>query len=102
MEKKHLNVGVYETTETFKAIEKHSCVCFDDMTLVAVTGPAEDKESQEYAELFAAAPELLEACEAAFSWLDNFGADSPIEFGGEQELHDILHAAIAKAKGAQS
>jgi hypothetical protein len=62
---KHLNFGVYKTTESFKAIKEHSCVCFDDMTLVAVTGPAEDKESQKYSELFAAAPDLLKALKSA-------------------------------------
>jgi hypothetical protein len=61
METKHLNFGVYEATDAFRAIQQHSCVCFDDLGLVAVTGPAEDKEAQEYAELFAAAPDLLKA-----------------------------------------
>ena len=58
---KHLNFGVYEATDAFRAIQQHSCVCFDDLGLVAVTGRAEDHDSQRYAELFAAAPELLHA-----------------------------------------
>ena len=62
---KHLNFGVYKATDTFRAIEEHSCVCFDDMTLVAVTGPASDQEAQKYAELFAAAPDLLKALKLA-------------------------------------
>jgi hypothetical protein len=69
MEHKHLNFGVYEATDNFRAIQQHSCVCFDDMGLVAVTGPAEDKEAQEYAELFAAAPDLLAALKAAVETL---------------------------------
>jgi hypothetical protein len=55
---KHLNVGVYDATDAFRAIEKHSCVCFDDMGLVAVTGQAKDEESKRYADLFAASPEM--------------------------------------------
>lgn len=58
---KHLNVGIYEATDAFRSIKQHSCVCFDDMGLVAVTGPAEDKEAQKYADLFSAAPDLLSA-----------------------------------------
>ena len=62
---KHLNFGVYEATDAFRSITQHSCVCFDDMGLVAVTGPADDRESQKYAELFAAAPDLLKALKLA-------------------------------------
>ena len=57
-----LSVGQYVSTPEFKSIQNHSCVCFeDDLGLLAVTGPADDKESQSYADLFAAAPELLDA-----------------------------------------
>ncbi len=44
--------------------------------------------------LIAAAPELLEACEAAFKVLD-WGADPQIAY----LAYDLLGAAIAKAKG---
>jgi len=54
--KKQLCFGVYETTDMFRAIEKHSCVCYEDKTLMAVTGPAGDPLSEQYAELFARAP----------------------------------------------
>lgn len=37
---------------------------------------------------------LEAACKKALDWLNDFGANSPIEFGGEQELHDQLHAAL--------
>ena len=51
-----LSYGVYNATDNFKSIAQHSCVCFaDDMGLVATTGPAGDKESEQYAELFAKA-----------------------------------------------
>jgi hypothetical protein len=68
---KHLNFGVYKTTETFRAIENHCAICFDDMTLVAVTGPAEDLESKQYAELFVAAPKMLEILRTIISNYDN-------------------------------
>lgn len=66
---KHLNVGVYEATDAFRAIKLHSCVCFDDLGLVASVGPAGDKESEKYAELFAAAPEMLDLLKQAASLL---------------------------------
>ena len=60
------------------------------------------QEIESNARLIAAAPEMLEACEAAFNWLNVYGEHSSFQFGSEQKLHDILHAAIAKAKGEQS
>ena len=102
MNKKHLNYGVYETTDSFRAIEKHSCVCFDDMGLVAVTGPAEDKEAQEYAELFAKAPEMAEhiAQLEAFAkkFLDNFEVcGSCGGTGYEYDLDDICSSCYGEA-----
>lgn len=59
--KENWTVGQYEPTESFKSIKNHSCVCRKaDMGLIAVVGPAEDVESQKQADLFAAAPEMLE------------------------------------------
>ena len=58
---KKLSVGQYTPTEEFKAIPNMACVCFEDLCLVAVTGPAEDQESQEYAELVRAAPRMYKA-----------------------------------------
>ena len=50
--------GIYSATDTFRAIDQHSCVCFaDDMGLIAVTGRADDKEAQRWSEFIAAAPE---------------------------------------------
>lgn len=59
---KKLSVGQYTPTEEFKAIPNMACVCYEeDRGLVAVTGPADDQESQEYAELFRAAPRMYKA-----------------------------------------
>lgn len=49
--------------------------------------------------LIAAAPALLEACEAAANWIARFGEHAPIIFGGEAELSELLRAAIVRAKG---
>lgn len=76
-----LSFGVYEATEDFRKIKEHSCVCYeDDLGLVAVTGLAGDEESEKYAELFAAAPEMLEALETINKfWVDpNFDGNSTL------------------------
>jgi hypothetical protein len=51
--------GEYIATDNFRKIEKHASVCFEDGALVAVTGKADDRESQLYAALFADAPAML-------------------------------------------
>ena len=56
---KKLWSGEYKATDSFKSIQKHASVCFEDGALVAVTGPADDRESQLYASLFADAPAML-------------------------------------------
>ena len=38
---------------------------------------------------------LETAVKASLAWLDKFGEHAPIAFGGEQELHDVLQAALA-------
>lgn len=97
--------GEYVATDYFRSIEKHTSVCFEDGGLVAVTGKAGDRESQLYAALFADAPAMLleiarlrNACQSALNWLDKFGKDAPIVFGGEQELHDELQDALNTSK----
>jgi len=94
MKKRKLTVGVYYPTDAFKALTEHSCVCFeDDMGLVAVTGPARDRESQEYADLFSAAPELLAALEGLIPLIEN-------TFPKQQETWlSEARDAIDKAKG---
>ncbi|MCL4824001.1 MAG: hypothetical protein KJZ57_07260, partial [Anaerolineales bacterium] len=41
---------------------------------------------------------LETAVRASLAWLDN----APIEFGGEQELHDVLQAALAAQQSVQA
>ena len=60
-----LTTGIYTATDSFRSIEKHIAVMFDDdCGLVAVVGPADDEhtqESWEYAQLFADAVNLRQA-----------------------------------------
>lgn len=53
--------------------------------------------TDEDAKLFAAAPDLLEACETAVRRLDFYAPESPSN--PLRQLLDTLRAAIAKAKG---
>jgi hypothetical protein len=86
-------VGQYAPTETFKQIANHSCVCRPDLGLVAITGPADCEESQMQSDLFAAAPEMLEALEFAYSELNcRRGIDA---------ILDALKHAIDKARGGK-
>lgn len=67
-----LAFGVYDASQSFRAIEQHSCVCFaDDMGVVAVTGKAGDEESEKYAELFAKVPEMRSLLQDYISHFDN-------------------------------
>jgi hypothetical protein len=96
-----LYFGVYETTETFRSIQQHSCVCFLDGTLVAVTGPAEDRDSQKYAELFHAAPAMLKALED----VRQYYVENDLTFyshNGVKEINPLYQTvcdAIEMAKG---
>lgn len=88
------SVGVYDATEKFRSIEQHSCVCDPEtMALIAVTGPADDRQSQIDADLIAAAPDLLAACEAV---LYNARFSFPV---GTNKVKEQLVAAINKARG---
>jgi hypothetical protein len=92
-----LTVGQYTPTAAFRAIQNHSCVCYaDDRGLVALTGPADDIESQKYADLFSAAPDLLEVCKAMIA------LDSLKDVPKRHALRMKINAAIAKAEGATS
>lgn len=94
-----LTFGVYETTPAFQAIPKHSCVCYaDDRGLVAVTGPADDPESQRLSELFAAAPELLAACKLLIKQYDESG---DFVMGGKLTNQPFLMAEAALKKAGQ-
>lgn len=65
-----LVVMEYTTTPRFRQIERHTAVARADGSLVAVTGPAGDAESEAYARRFAASSDLLVACKAFLSWYD--------------------------------
>lgn len=96
-----LEVGFYSTTDAFRAIDQHVAVMRADCSLVAVTGPSTGKGAMEaikFAQLFAAAPQLLEACEDA---VEELKADENYvgENGGEADFLVALRAAIAKARG---
>lgn len=96
--KRPLTVGQYEPTPAFRQITNHSCVCYaDDLGLVALTGPADDVESQKHAALFAAAPDLLETLRRTARWLEETHASMGDE-GAIEVLADI-ETAIAKAEG---
>ncbi len=78
-------------------------IIHNSRVIAAISGHTSDKrkDPQAYADalLLAAAPDLLTACQTAYDWLDRFGRDAPIVFGGETEVFEQLRAAIAKARG---
>ena len=96
--------GIYEATESFKNIEQHSCICdHDNYGLIAICGPAEDKQSQIDAAFIVHAcnchDELLAAGKRALSFLH---IDVPLGTGNDHELMQCqiaLQSAIAKAEG---
>jgi hypothetical protein len=57
----NLDRAYYVPTEAFKNIPEMTSVCDENMKLIAVTGPSHDQESEEYAELFRAAPRMYKA-----------------------------------------
>lgn len=84
-------VGYYQPSPHFLAIPEHVAVMSANQGVIALCGP-NDAESQEYARLFAAAPDLLESLEAL--------VDHPY-FVGDKSTPAVIRAcaAIAKAKG---
>ena len=77
----NLQVGQYTPTDEFKSIPNMSCVCFENLDLIAVTGPADDQESQEYAELFRAAPGMYKALKDIIEMCDEkMGEWSSVEW----------------------
>ncbi len=64
-------VGEYVPTDSFRAIRAHTVVCgAHDGELIAITGPAPDRKSEEDARLFAKAPILRDAVTEALGHLD--------------------------------
>jgi hypothetical protein len=92
-----LAAGVYDTTDTFRSIGRHSCVCRrDTMELIAVTGHAHDAASQRDADLFAAAPGFYAA-------LVKIASMEPYQHSPTCiEMHRIANEAVAKFEGRQS
>jgi hypothetical protein len=68
--------------------------CKGDLLLAKVAGIGEIREAT--ATLMAAAPELLNACESALSFIDDYGDPEAYQDG---EIRKALKRAIAKAKG---
>lgn len=94
-----LEVALYTPTVGFQRIREHVAVCYaDDHGLVALTGSADEEveESKRYANLFAAAPELLEALKFCRSVMVANG----IWELSEQIAYDKAAAAINKAEAA--
>lgn len=105
--KEDWTVGQYTPSDTFKAIANHSCVCRKcDMGLVAITGPADDRESQRMADLFAAAPALLVAAKGFVEYIreyfhDDLQCDHGVGLCGcslKGELRE-MDEAIKRAEG---
>lgn len=87
-------VGIYETTDAFKQIPQHICICAaETMELIATCGPIGDEKSLIDAKLFSSAPEMYDALEAAKNYLDK------LSFGYPGLLMDKIEAALAKADG---
>jgi len=99
-----LAVGTYKPTPEFLSAPEHVAVCFDDDEgLVALTGYADDplcvKESLEYAQLFAASPDLLKIAERAESVYHLWKRHFPNDITLDPFIQDT-RAAIQRAKGA--
>ncbi len=94
-----LDTGYYQPSKEFLAIAEHTAV-MDAKTraLIAVTGPSNDAESEAYARLFAASPQLLEAAQFALKVIK---ANQPVElseFLAIEKLKKAIDAAAEPAK----
>lgn len=104
-----LTVGYYMPSPKFARITEHVAVMratddpfawFDE--LVAVTGPAGNPRSIAEAHLFAAAPDLLAACEMALgAWKEEFDRLTP-GYADLTSYGQKLRAAIGKALGLEA
>jgi len=93
-----VTVGQYTPSAPFKAINNHSCVCYaDDMGLVALTGPAEDKDSQDLADFFVTACNAHEDLVKAISKIRRLAEDKKMSDAGKLSvILDILDVLDAK------
>jgi hypothetical protein len=112
MDKDDLRAGTYDTTAAFRAIEQHTCISDAEGNLIAVTGPAGDEESQDYAQLFSAAPKLLFVvgeflrlfAAKDMPWVISHNDDKEItlhEYMMFQTLFALAHIAYHIAKGLE-
>jgi len=95
--------GEYVATDNFRAIKKHASVCFEDGVLVAVTGRADDRESQLYAAMFADAPAMLleiANLRAALEAIENLGAENP-NADMTKEMFKLANDALIAADVAE-
>lgn len=100
-----LSVGYYRPTPSFLSVVEHIAVMDERGGLVALTGYSYTDQDPEIvaqsiadARLFAAAPDLLAACETALLALHKH----PRGFGIDEDVEDRLVVALAKARGEAS
>lgn len=95
------SVGVYETTSTMiqrLTAKPQSCVCLEENgepgMVIALCGDADDAQSQRDADLIAAAPEMLEALQSVWEFLE-------VNCLGQGELQAKVYDALIKAEGSK-
>ena len=86
------HVGLYRASKAFRSIEVHIAVLRHNKHLLAISGPAGNVQAKEDAALMAAAPDLLEACEAV---LGMCMAPEAFSFARAER---ILRSAIVRAR----
>jgi len=92
-----LEVGYYQPSKGFVSIPEHTAVMDSrTLSLIAVTGPAHDAESEAYARLFAASPQLLMAARFALSVLK---ANNPVQRSEFLAIDKLNEAIAVTAKG---
>lgn len=95
--KEKWTVGQYTPGPVFKAVKNHSCICRKDgLVVIAVTGSAEDIESQKLADLFSAAPEMLGCLKRLKACLEK--ENIKLDFYSNMSIDKV----IAKAEGRES
>ena len=85
-------VGQYTPSDNFKQIQNHSCVCLPDKykSLVSLSGPAEDLESQALSDLVSQAPKL-------YLLLEHLFMNTRLEV--TSEMNDEIRETLRKARG---
>lgn len=76
----NLTTGFYQPTPRFLQILEHTAVMdAETLTLVAVTGPSGDAESERTARLFAQSPRLLHMCKMVVAAADDLPPELVLE-----------------------